>query len=282
MLPQGTVDQQALDTLSKIVVQSFTATPPDIGPFGESVLRWSVTGPSIGWGLELNGQGVGRAGSMLVHPTESSSFFLTARAREYTRPLSSVDVEVDLSACGLIDPPLNPALQIADWARGLTEHSDPSLYFRDTPKVSFLPERIHIEMKLYKKNTGIWPDPEIDATLEFGLDVQGGQLVSTNPSVTASISKPWYMYLCGLACLGFWIAIGDAQDQAQVGFEHLVEGLPQAIATQYPPGPGREYQSVTIVSDSADDPIQILACPIPRLGPGGILVTTEVLAMAGS
>lgn len=281
MLPQnGGIDTQSLDTLGKVAVQQFTATPSEIGPFGESILRWSVTGPSVGWTLQLNGDAVARAGSLLVQPPASTSFFLTARAGIYTRPLADVSVSVDLSSCDVITGPLNPALQIADWVKGLTQESEPTLYFRENPKVSFLPGRIHIEVKLGKP-VPHFPDPEIDATLEFGLDVTNGTLVATNPTVDASVSEPWYVYLGGLAFLGLWIALSDAQEQAQVGFEHLVQGLPQAMATQYPASPGHQYKSVAIVPNSTDNPIQITECPIPaptHLGVGDI-ATVGALAM---
>jgi hypothetical protein len=271
----GGTDTQSLLTLSKVKVQQFTATPSTIGPFGESILRWSVTGPSVGWTLQLNGNAVANAGSLLVQPPTSTAYFLTARAGQYTRPLSNVSVAVDASTCDVIIGPLNPVHQIASWVKGLTLSNDPSLYFRDDPSVSFLPGRIHIEVKLGKPVKD-FPDPEIDATLEFGLDITNGLLVSTNPYVNASVSEPWYVYLGGIAFLGLWIALSDAQNKAQVGFEHLVQGLPEAMSIEYPASPGKQYKSVAIVPGSTDNPIQITECAIPPIRPGQVATAGEL------
>jgi hypothetical protein len=263
MLPQnGGTNTQSLTTLSKVTVQHFTATPSAIGPFGESILRWSVTGPSVGWSLALNGAPVARVGSLLVEPPMSTGYALTARAGTYTRPLTSLVVSVDVSSCDVISGPSHLVLQIVNLVKTATLASDPTLYFREDPKVSFLPGRIHIEVKIGKP-VPHFPNPEIDGTLEFGLDVANGTLVATNPTVDASVSEPWYVYLGGLDFLGLWIELSDAQETAQIGFEHLAQGLPPGIGFLYQPSPGHQYKSVAIVPDSTDNPIQITECAIP-------------------
>ena len=275
--PNGGATAQGMQTLEQVTVQQFTATPSTIGPFAESILRWSAKGPSVGWTLQLNGEAVARTGSLLVQPLVSTNYCLSARAVQVTRPLSCITVSVNLSTCDVIVGPLDPAHQIASWTKGLILSNDPSLYFRAEPSVSFKSGRIHIEVKLGKPVKD-FPDPEIDGTLEFGLDVMNGALVSMNPTVDATVSEPWYVYLGGIAFLGLWIALSDAQNKAQVSFEGLVQGLPEAMAIQYPTKPGYKYQNVAIVPASTDNPIQITECaipsgylePIPPIAGGGV------------
>jgi hypothetical protein len=264
--PNGGPNTQAMQILQQVKVPQFTASPSTIGPFEYSVISWMATGPSLGWNLTLNGEFVDRAGSRVVQPVESSYYSLSAVAGQVTRPLGKIFVTVNLDACDIIVGPDDEAHQIASFVKGITLSHDPSLYFRSEPTVTFQPGLIHIDVSLGMP-VAWFPDPTIDGTLEFGLGVVNGQLVCLNPTVTASISEPWYVYLGGIAFLGLWISLDDGQIKAKVSFEELAQGLPQAIAVQYPRKQGYKYQNVAIVPAAKDNPIQITECPIPPSRP---------------
>ncbi|HEX8903527.1 MAG TPA: hypothetical protein VF771_01655 [Longimicrobiaceae bacterium] len=57
----GTGDDTGAEVLDDVVLESFTASPDHIGPFGASHLAWSVEGPP-GFRVELNGLGVQKIG----------------------------------------------------------------------------------------------------------------------------------------------------------------------------------------------------------------------------
>jgi len=106
MLPNGGgIDQSALNTLAQVKLQQLSATPTQIGPFGESTVRWSVSGTATGVTVTLNGIAVDAAGSQLVQPLVTTPYTLAARAGPYTRTLGIIAVQVDLDACQIIPQP---------------------------------------------------------------------------------------------------------------------------------------------------------------------------------
>ena len=87
-------DQQArddigLDLLEEVELKSFTATPTAIGPFGASVLRWEVAGPS-GVNVQLGQRAVAKSGEQVVQPTVSSIYRLNARVGQVSTRATTI------------------------------------------------------------------------------------------------------------------------------------------------------------------------------------------------
>jgi len=287
MLPigNGTIDQSALETLAQVKLQQFSATPAQIEPFGESTVRWTVSGPSTGFTVTLNSVAVARSGSQLVQPVITTAYTLAARAGPYTRPLGSIAVQVDLDACQIIPQP-------ATDVRGLLSRfiassilsSDSLLYFRTyvttvdgvetletyTPEVTFLPGLIQIVLHLGSKIKGHphFPDASIDVTIIMGLAIVNGSLQAGGSVVTGTVSEPWWVYLLPGAIIGLGIALSDAEDSLPMKFAPLVDGIAEFIALAiYPVGEGMKYQNVMIQADPTTAPIQLTACPVPISDP---------------
>src|SRR5258707_2352828 len=93
-------DDTGVDILADVELKSFKADPTSIGPFGASVLSWQVTGPT-GFHVELNGQTVTKSGQEVVQPISTTVYRLVARAGRFNKPLKTLQVVVDASACQL-------------------------------------------------------------------------------------------------------------------------------------------------------------------------------------
>src|SRR5437762_833836 len=152
--------------------------PSAIGPFGASVLGWRVTGPTSGFHVELNGQGVTKSGEQVVQPASTTTYRLTANAGQFSKALGTRQVAVDIFACQL-NSILNPRHAIqAPLSVGIANSGD--LYFRDSsplPEVTFSPGRIRFQLHLGKHLKYFDADVDIDAS--FGLTVHDGALEAT-------------------------------------------------------------------------------------------------------
>jgi len=276
MLPNGSIDQSALNTLAQVKLQQLVATPTQIGPFGESIVRWTVSGPSTGFTIMLNGVAVELAGSQLVQPLVSTAYTLAARAGAYTRTLGFVSVQVDLDGCQVIPQPSGDVhTLLSDFIRGAVLNADSSLYFREyqvtvngvttvetyTPEITFLLGLMQIVLHL-GKNVPDFPDPSIDVTIVMGLEIVNGILQASGSVATGTVSEPWWAYALPGAVIWLGIQVSDAQDALPVDFAPLVAGIPMfAALALYPAGAGMEYQNIVINADPTDQPIQLTACP---------------------
>ena len=86
-----------------MVLDHFTATSPAIGPFGETTLNWSVSGPA-GFRVQPNEIDVAPSGSQVVKPPVTQAYRLSARAGRGRRSLSTLSIHVDTSTCAVVQP----------------------------------------------------------------------------------------------------------------------------------------------------------------------------------
>jgi len=169
MLPNGNgnSDQSALETLAEVKLQQFSATPAVIGPFGESTVRWVVSGQPTPFTVTLNGTAVDLAGSLLVQPFITTPYTISARAGAYTRPLGSIAVQVDLFACQIIAQPAGGVRKmLSTFIKNEVLQADSSLNFQNDPEITFQPGLIQIVLNLSKR---INPDASLQVTILMGL-----------------------------------------------------------------------------------------------------------------
>ena len=283
MLPigSGNINQSALNALAQIKLRQLSATPAQIGPFGESTVRWAVSGVTTGVTVTCNGVAVDPAGSQLVQPLVTTPYTLAARAGPYTRSLGTIAVQVDLDACQIIPQPAGVVRTILSnfIASAVLEH-DTSLYFRQyqvtvngvttletyVPEITFLRGLMQIVLHL-GKSVNDFPDPSIDVTIVMGLGIVNGVLQASGSVVTGTVSEPWWAYALPGAVIWLGMIVSDAQDALPMDFAPLIAGIPEFLANAlYIVGPGMEYQNVAILADPTDQPIQLTACPVPASG----------------
>src|SRR5258705_7617866 len=84
----GGIDD-SVDILGEVTLESFKANPTNIGPFGASVLSWSVNGPA-GFHVKLASQDVAKTGTRVVQPPATTSYRLSAHAGQASRTLGTV------------------------------------------------------------------------------------------------------------------------------------------------------------------------------------------------
>jgi len=269
MLPNGNgnSDQSALETLAEVKLQQFSATPALIGPFGESTVRWVVSGPPTPFTVTLNGTAVDLAGSLLVQPLVTTPYTISARAGAYARPLGSIAVQVDLFACQIIAQPAGGVREmLSTFIKNEVLQADSSLYFQNDPEITFQPGLIQIVLNLSKRIKD-FPDASLQVTILMGLAIVNGALQPGSYQITASASEPWFVWLLPGASIWLTIELEDGTEQAEVGFKPLIAAIPQVLSVAaYPLAPGTEYQNVAIQADPSETPIQLTACPAPAEG----------------
>jgi hypothetical protein len=267
-----------LEILGDVELQSFTATPPTIGPFGSSVLRWVVTGPAKGFTVKLDGATVNRSASRTVEPRVTTPYRLNAHAGPYDESLAILSVIVDTSTCSVVDSSFpDPRGELLNLVKNLVLNSDSSLYIPERailgpfgemtfvplqPSLSFQPGRMRIVLHLSKHVPA--PDPAIDVTIECGLlvDVNDGSITTWDPTITGTVSEPWYVDLLPIYGLIVSLKAGSAQDSIPLQFQPVVDVIPDLVSLIYPIDLDKQrYQAVTIPGDPADPPIRLIACP---------------------
>src|SRR5215510_15879540 len=146
MPPNEATLAKALAALQEVELESFTATPSTILPFGQSELRWRVKAPALVH-LELDGHQVPRIGSQVVHPGLTRTFKLVARASTLSSDVGQVTVVVDLGAC--IQVNISEA-QVHDKLLEVVETlmaEDKQLTLRSPPVVDVTPAGIVMKLR---------------------------------------------------------------------------------------------------------------------------------------
>ena len=91
-------DQNQLEIFAQIQLQSFTAKPERLEPFGQADPACRPR-KSNGFGVMLNGLPVQRTAHMTVAPRVSTGYALSAYAGTGTKPLASLGISVDTASC---------------------------------------------------------------------------------------------------------------------------------------------------------------------------------------
>ena len=233
-----------LAILDEVSLKSFTAKPTSIGPFGASVLTWSVTGP-VGFHVKLNSQNVTKTGTQVVHPTSTTTYRLSAHARQASKPLGTVTVTVDRSSCETYDI-ANPQSAIrAPLRQGILQSGDLSFRGDSGLAVTFSPGRISLILRL-KKEVNNFPNPDVDIDASFGLAVVNGALVPINEQVSVDISFPWYAWLVPGAAIGLPIAIDMAKEGAIKKMRETIQDVVLLLGFFGTPPEGKRLSTVRV------------------------------------
>ena len=275
LLPEGNEDDQldkALEILDQVRLISFSADPGTIGPFGASILRWHVEGPT-GFHVELGFSTVAKIGSRAVQPTSNAAYTLVAVALGVRKILGTVQVVVQTAACQTYQM-YKPDDQIK---RTLTAfiNADNSVYFRVDPSsigwgqtahvfepiVTFSPGRIRFQLFL-KKRVNNFPDPTVDIDASFSLIVSDGSLQSAAEQISVDVSVPWWAWAIPGAIPGLAIALDGGRADARKSAQNAIQGLIELLNFLSNPGKGMRLQRVRVFVDETDaGVIELTACP---------------------
>lgn len=173
MPPPEHVLNKAIEALQQVQLESFAATPPSLGPFGQAELRWSVKAPA-GVSFKLDGRAVPRQGSQVVRPTETRTFKLTAHAPGVSSLVGQLVLPVDLGACTTLfiteAEVQAKVLEVVD--RMLAE--SPQVSNRSAPVIDVTPQGIVLRLRfVVEVEDARNPDFDIDALIGLGIDDQG-------------------------------------------------------------------------------------------------------------
>lgn len=243
-----------VEVLEYVELVSFTATPPQIGPFGASQLRWEITGPQLGFVVRLNGATVARVGQEIVQPPQTATYRLSAVSAGVTKFLGIVSLDVDKSGCQTTSL-FSPEVAIKGFLSGqLASRSDVTI--EGAPSVAFSPGTIEFRLQFAVRGG----DATIGASL--GLRVQGGHVVSEPKSIQSDIDfRSWEAFL-GL----FSASVSNAMDQGRAAVakaaQDLVTGLGEYLDFLAVCPQGFVKNSVSIgVDDQGHGTIDVQACP---------------------
>ncbi len=237
-------NDDAVDILGEVSLTSFKANPTHIGPFGASVLAWSVKGPS-GFHVKLNGLQVAKSGQQVVHPTSTTHYRLSAHARQASRTLGNVQVAVDRASCETFEIN-NPRSVIQAPVRAGILNSE-NLYFRNStgPAVSFSPGRIRLELWLGQR-VDYFPNPSIYIDASFGLAVQNGTLEAVGELISVDVSVPFWAWAMPGALPGLAIAISMGKDSVRKRMHEAIQGLGQLLNAFALPPAGKRLSTVRV------------------------------------
>jgi hypothetical protein len=234
-----------VDILEEVSLKYFKAQPPTIGPFGTSVLGWSVSGPP-GFQVRLNYLNVAKTGQQVVQPAINTTYRLSAHAQQASRTLGTVQVIVDRASCESFEIN-NPRSAIQAPVRaGILNSED--LYFRNQPpdpSVSFSPGRIRLQLQLGKR-IKYFPNPSVDIDVSFGLVVHDGTLEPAAEQISVDISVPFWAWAIPGAFPGLAIAIDMAKDSATKRMHNVIQGLGQVLNFYATPPLGKRLSTVRV------------------------------------
>jgi len=233
-----------VDILGDVTLESFKARPTSIGPFGASVLSWSVSGP-VGFHVKLDFQDVAKSGTRAVQPASTTTYRLSAHAGQASRTLGTVQVAVDRSSCETYDIGNPQSAMTAPLRQGILQSGD--LYFRSSPglSITFSPGRILIKLRLGKEINN-FPNPDVDIDASFGLAVHDGSLAPVAEQISVDISVPWYAWLAPGAPIGLAIAIDMSRDSARKKMHDTIQGLVQVLGFYGTPPQGKRLSTVRV------------------------------------
>jgi hypothetical protein len=272
-------NQNQLEIFEHIQLQSFTAKPDALQPFGEAEISWEVTGPD-GFGVTLNGLPVQRSAHMTVAPRVNTGYALSAYAGTGTKPLASLGISVDTVSCITVEasPGFRKSLLQDCIGSALGANAGLSLAPSDGPLGGNLPQlqpqlwftQGAMNLKLYLQvdthNTVAGP-LGLDVTISTNFIIDGGgKIVPADTSIVATVDPGVILDIAGLFVN---LHMGDKANAARIDFQKLVDAIPEFISIGYLIDAKMRYQNVSIPGDPADPPFTIVACPLP--GPLGTI-----------
>jgi len=190
----GPIDEHALECLRLTRINSFTANPSTLQPFGGgTTISWSVNvPPGCGLRITLNGQPVAASGTQQVQPAATTSYTLAARVRQATRVLDRVVVRVDTSRCisGAVPESLI-RLQIQRAVDAL-DQADDRFSKRSEPRIEVDAHGIHVALR-FKLALENFADPSVDIDFTVGLRVRSGSAEPFYRRFAVDVDWPWWV-----------------------------------------------------------------------------------------
>jgi hypothetical protein len=287
----GSGDQQVLAVLDKVKLERFTATPEGLSPFESGVIEWQVSVPDsdIAVSILLDGAEVAVAGALPIAPELTTTYRLSADARNHRKQLGQLTVDVDLSACITKDDP-----QIIKWVAGgiktkVAERTDgvylrPGLFGIDNPIVRISEGRMYIHLVLGKNVKG-FPDPTITIDASFGLEVVPGpppasvrpvlvsrpDVITIPPVIRAAgkeistdVSFPYYAWLIPGAMLILPIIESQAEGDAYRSGDSMVDDLASQVIGTHFATPLHTYKQHAAFTDDWGGDLVVTFCPESR------------------
>jgi hypothetical protein len=195
MPPTQEMIDRAIECLAEVELESFTATPSTIEPFGgAATLAWSVRRPSscAGLALRLNGVSVPPSGSRQVQPSVTTAFHLEAAMFGLRRALGTRTVTVDTSGCfsGAV-----PEGDIRSQVQSVvTAFAAASSRIDERAPAGVEVEPAGIVMRLrFNINIDNFVDPDLDVDCTIQLQAQNGDIVPTYRSFSVDVDWPWWV-----------------------------------------------------------------------------------------
>jgi len=263
--------------LEEAKLDFFTANPPAIGPFGKSILSWSVTGPS-GFDVLLNGQQVSRVGHMEVEPRITTPYNLEVNHELERRSLGTLSVHVDVSTCVIVTSDLKPRPTILQGILALVLQKNPSLTIPLRPvigtdgqrteepvpqELSFSLGTMHVVLHLEAHIDHLAPNVDVNIDTGFAID-ENGALQAVNTHISGKVSDTWLLDLVPVLGLIVSLKEGAAQAKLAIDFAPVVQALPTLVGFCYQlDQKTQRFQTVVIPGDPAASPFLIVACAKP-------------------
>ena len=273
MPPTQEMIDRALECLAEVELESFTANPTTLEPFGgAATLAWSAQRPSgcAGLAFRLNGVSVPPSGSRQVQPSVTTAFRLEAAMFTLRRTLGTVTVAVDTGGCfaGVV-----PESAIRSQVQGVvTAFAAESARIDERAPAGVEVEPAGIVMRLrFEINIDNFVDPNLDVDCTIQLQAANGDVVPTYRSFSVDVDWPWWVTGLSLGISKIVEEVIEDQIQGRLRAQ-LLEAVDAAFDEQLEliPDTHRLY-SVTTVTNA----INFTVCPV-----GGDLTGFDVLTVS--
>lgn len=213
-----------IELLNGAVLNSFTATPNPMPPYGETKLQWDITMPTtvlIGVHPEVHlSDGVGDTvvdptGQEIVTPYGDQDWSITLKTPKASRYMGTVSVTVDLGTCTSVEigsvlviaeiksqaqSPFPAGGQIALRGGGATVDIGSNSFVVDLPLTASVPN---------------WFDADVDVSMGFSIWAKDGVLQASNDFATTKVSPGWLSTVLSVGCAS---AVADGVEATSDGF----------------------------------------------------------------
>ena len=262
--------EQGFGCLDLISVQTFTANPPQVLPFGSSTLRWQVTHgsapnlPCESMYLSISGITVDWTGELVVQPIGTTTYILLSHNQNTAWPIGHVTVSVDTNGCFIVSILENEIKDIlTPTINDLVNNFDETIYKirvrltqRSPAIIEVESHGIDIRLRLRVKINNL-PDPDlnIDAIARIGLI--SGNVSAAVPSITARLDWPWWFSVPELfdGSLESWVE----RDVRERLLQRLQESIDAQVRTIFQGFPNHRIFGV----ETQRDQISFTVCPQP-------------------
>jgi hypothetical protein len=267
------IDDEALECLGAVQLNSFTANPPTILPFqGPATLRWSASVPvgcRVSFGI--NGRAVGRSGSLEVLPAVDTTYALSASVRGASRVLGRVTVDVDTSACVSGDLAESILRGQVEQSLASFESEDERAYDLSLDSFEIRSTGLYVSLQM-KLEIDKFADPDVDVDFVIGINVDDGVVRPYYRSFTVDVDWPWYITTLTLGVTKIVEEFlddrveGDLKPTVLEKIQGVIDGLVALL-----PG-DMKIHTIRLVEDA----VVVTACP------EGDVIPSRVLAVPAS